>query len=181
MVLCAAALGFARAQAPPCGVANIRTEGSKVEDRFIPSSPAHVRAAVLKALPVLAAKLHKEEGGEIEAKTDQELFAMLQRKNRDSDVGGWLHRGLGTFGTFKIRIQPDNRDGQQGSALHIEFHRNAFRGRLGNELYATPLADEVQCLCKVLSPDDPEQNPRGSGGPQPVALPATSSLRKALP
>lgn len=180
-LLFAAAFGCAWAQTAPCGMAVIRTEGSKAEDRFLASPPAHVRTAVLKALPVLAAKLHKEQGDEIEAKTDVELYTMLRRKNEESGVSGWLHRGLGAFGTFKIRVRPKTRDGQPGTAIHIEFHKNAMRGRVGNELYATPLADEVECLCKVLSPEDPARNPRGAGAPAAAGATLNVKLGEGTP
>jgi hypothetical protein len=157
------------AQTPPCGIAVIRTEGSSIEDRFLPVAPEHVKASVIKAIPLLAAKIHKDDGMSLEAKTDTELYRILYRRNKDAGVKGF-YGGLGAMGTFRIEMSPETQNGLQGTRLHVEFHKNAMRGRMGNEKYATPLADEVACLVKTLSPVDPTLNPRGG-----AMLPPTSA------
>jgi hypothetical protein len=48
--------------------------------------------------------------------------------------------------------------------LHIEYHKNALKGRIGNERYATPLANEVECLAKSLVPPGRLQTGSTSAG-----------------
>jgi hypothetical protein len=68
---------------------------------------------------------------------------------------------LGALGKFTIDLKEAMQGGTNGTQLHIEFHHNAFQGRVGSQGYAQPLADETACLAKVLSTNDPVANPRG--------------------
>jgi hypothetical protein len=173
-----------RAQTPPCGVAIIQTAGPNTDERFVAAPPEQVKAAFLKALPALGAKVHKDEGFHIEAEIDTGLRQALQQKNKDSGVRG-KYAGLGALGKFTMDLREETRDGVKGSLLHIEFHKNGFVGRLGGEGYAQPLAEETACLTKLLSTNDPASNPRGleikdAGQPHPVTLPDNTPLKVLL-
>ncbi|HYW65133.1 MAG TPA: hypothetical protein VFB10_00365 [Candidatus Dormibacteraeota bacterium] len=173
------------AQTPPCGIAVIRTEGPKVDERFVAAPPAEVKTAVVKALPALAAKVHKDNGLEVEAKTDTDLYESLEKRNQDAGIHG-MRKGLGAMGTFTITIRETTQDGVSGSTLHIEFHKNAMSGRIGNEGYAEPLADETVCLVKVLSFNDLSKNPRGlaltaAAPARGIALPEATEMKVLLP
>jgi hypothetical protein len=173
-----------RAQTPPCGVAIIQTAGPNTDERFVAAPREQVKAAFLKALPALGAKVHKDEGFHIEAEIDTGLRQALQQKNKDSGVRG-KYAGLGALGKFTMDLREETRDGVKGSLLHIEFHKNGFVGRLGGEGYAQPLAEETACLTKLLSTNDPASNPRGleikdAGQPHPVTLPDNTPLKVLL-
>ena len=173
-----------RAETPPCGIAVIQTEGPKIGERFVAAPPEQVKVAVLKALPALASKLHKDEGFHLEAETDKEIYFILKRMNKDSGVRG-MYSGLGAFGTLRIDIREATQDEVKGSLLHIEFHKNAFVGRMGKEGYPQPLAEETVCLVKLLSTNDPATNPRGLESkdiapPRAVALPEGTPLKVLL-
>ncbi|HEV2728640.1 MAG TPA: hypothetical protein VGV15_01295, partial [Terriglobales bacterium] len=65
------------------------------------------------------------------------------------------------MGKIVVDIRETTQDGEKGSLVHIEFHKNGFVGRLGGEGYPKPLAEETVCLVKLLGPDDPVKAPRG--------------------
>ncbi len=182
--LFAATLCPLHAQAPPCGIAVVRAEGPKTDERFIAAPPEQVKSAVLKALPALAMKVHKDKGFQIEAKTDSGLLQVLEQKNRDAGVRGQM-AGI-AFGSMKIDIQGATQDSLAGSRLHIEFDKPAVLGRAvnhGND--AQPLAEETVCLVKLLSTNDPATNPRGlevkdAGPPHAVTLPDGTPLKVLL-
>jgi hypothetical protein len=172
------------AETPPCGVAIIQTAGPNTDERFVPAPPEQVKAALLKALPALGAKVHMDEGFHIGAEPDMGLRQAIQKKNMDSGVRG-KYAGLGALGKFTIDLREATQDGVKGSLLHIEFHKNGFVGRLGGEGYAQPLAEETTCLAKLLSTNDPASNPRGlevkdAGPPHPVTLPDNTPLKVLL-
>jgi hypothetical protein len=173
-----------RAQTPPCGIAIIQTEGPNTDERFVAAPPEQVKAALLKALPALGAKVERDEGFHIQAEPDMGLRQSIQQKNKDSGVRG-KYAGLGALGKFTIDLREATQDGVKGSLLHIEFHKNGFVGRLGGEGYAQPLAEETACLTKLLSTNDPASNPRGlevkdAGPPHPVTLPDNTALKVLL-
>src|ERR1700747_652418 len=123
------------AETPPCGIAIVRTEGPNMDERFAAAPPEQVKTALLKALPALGAKVHKDEGFHIEAEPDMGLRHSIQQKNMDSGVRG-KYAGLGALGKVTIDLREATQDGVKGSLLHIEFHKNGFVGRLGGEGYA---------------------------------------------
>jgi hypothetical protein len=173
-----------RAQTPPCGIAIIKTDGANIDERFIAAPPEQVKVALLKALPAMAAKVHKDEGLHIEARSDPELYAAILHMNRQSGAHGF-YGGLGAFGTFTIDLREALQAGVKGSLLHIEFHKNAVFGRMGNEGYPRPLAEETECLVKTLSTNDPAKNPRGlaskeAAPPRAVVLPDGTPLKVIL-
>ena len=172
------------AETPPCGVAIIRTQGPKVDERFVPAPPDQVKSALLKALPAVDGRVVKEKGFHIEAKTDMGLRQVEFRENRDAGVRGRT-AGWGALGEFKIDLSPATQDEVKGALLHIEFHKNAFVGRMGSDGYALPLAEETTCLVKLFSTNDPVANPRGlelkdAGPPHPVTLPDATPLKVLL-
>ena len=173
-------------QTPPCGRAVVTVGGAAREERFLPAAPAHVGASVRLALPVVAAKRTKESESRMEAKTDGELFRTLRQRNKEAGVGGIIHRGTGALGTFMIEYQAATENGIAGTRLTIEFHKNAFRGRVGSSEQATPLMDEAVCLAKILSPSDPEKFPRGAaekagtGETREVTVPEGTPLKVLL-
>jgi hypothetical protein len=173
-----------RAETPPCGIAIVRTEGPNTDERFVAAPPEQVKAALMKALPALGAKVEKDEGLHIKAEPDMGLRQTIQQKNKDSGVRG-KYAGLGALGKFTIDLRETTQDGVNGSLLHIEFHKNGFVGRLGGEGYAQPLAEETACLTKLLSTNDPASNPRGlevkdAGPPHAVTLPDRTPLKVLL-
>lgn len=172
------------AETPPCGIAIVRTEGPKIDERFVPAPPEQVKFAILRALPAVDGKVVKDKGFHIEAKTDMGLRQVEARENKDAGVKGRA-AGWGALGEFKIDISPATQDEVAGSLLHIEFHKNSFVGRMGNEGYAQPLAEETACLVKLFSTNDPATNPRGlevkdAGPPHTVALPDATPLKVLL-
>lgn len=174
----------AAAQTAPCGIEVVRTEGPKIDERFVPAPPEQVKFALLRALPAVASKVDKDNGFHIEAETDVSLWGVEIRKNRDAGLHGRT-AGLGAWGKFSIDIREATQDGVRGALLHIEFHKNAFKGRAGSDGYAQPLAEETVCLVKLLSTNDPASNPRGlevkdAGPPQAVTLPDGTPLKVLL-
>lgn len=180
----AATLCPLHAETPPCGIAVIRADGPKVDERFVAAPPEQVKAALLKALPAVAMKVHKDKGFQIETKTDSGLLQSAEEKNKDAGVHGAMH-GI-AFGSMKINIQEATQDGVTGSKLRIEFDKPAVLGRAvnhGND--AVPLAEETACLVKTLSTNDPVANPRGLPLPNPgtaraVSLPEGTPLQIQL-
>lgn len=150
----------AHAQTPPCGKAIVRTEGPKVDERFVAAPPEQVKIALLKATRAVGAKVHKDEGLHLETEDDMGVRQAIQQLNQDSGLRD-KYAGLGALGKIMVDIQETTREGEKGSLLHIEFHRNGFVGRMGNEGYSQPLAEETVCLVKLLSTNDPVMNPRG--------------------
>jgi len=61
------------AQTAPCGRPRLGPEDSASEIRFVPAGAEHVRASVLRALPVMDANQKKEKDGVITAKIDMSL------------------------------------------------------------------------------------------------------------
>lgn len=181
LVLLAVISGSLYAQTPPCGIGVFRTEGPKVDERFVAGPPEQVKAAVLKALPAVTAKVHKDEGLEIEAETDKDLYQTVYQMNKKAGVHG-ITKGLGASGKFTISIREATQDGVSGSILHIEFHKHTA----GNGGYAQPLTEETTCLVKVLTMNDLTNNPRGLQSNQPaparaIALPEGTPLKLVLP
>jgi len=170
------------AETPPCGIAVVRPEGSNVDERFVPAPPEQVKFALLRALPALASKVDKDDGFHIEAKTDIELWQIAARRNIDAGVRG----SRGAWGTFIVDIRQATQDEVRGALLHIEFHKNAFRGHAGSDGNAHPLAEETACLAKLLSSNDPASNPRGlenakeTGSPHAVTLPDATPVKVLL-
>jgi len=175
---------YLHAETPPCGIAIVRTEGPKMDERFVPAPPEQVKFALLRALPAVDGKVVKDKGFHIEAKTDMGLRQVEARENKDAGVRG-RGAGWGALGEFRIDISPATQDAVQGSLLHIQFHKNAFVGRMGGEGYAQPLAEETACLVKLFSTNDPATNPRGlevkdAGPPHTVTLPDATPLKVLL-
>jgi hypothetical protein len=175
---------YLQAETPPCGIAIVRTQGPKMDERFVPAPPEQVKFAVLRALRAVDGKVVKDQGFHIEGKTDMSLRQSVAQANKDAGVRG-RYAGLGALGEFKIDISPTTQDEVTGSLLHIEFHHNGFYGRMGGEGYAQPLAEETVCLVKLLSTNDPATNPRGlevkdAGPPHAVTLPDATPLKVLL-
>jgi hypothetical protein len=175
------------AQTPPCGRTVVATGGSSLEDRFLPSPPDHARQSLLRALPIMGAVPSKVSDLHIEAKTDTTLRMALFRINKKAGAKGWSGAGMGAGGTFNIEIKPETQNGVAGSQVHIAFNKNKFKGRIGNPNQATPLLEEAACLARILSPLDPEKNPRGmvpeSGiptEPREVAVPKGTPMKLLL-
>jgi len=173
----------AAAQTPPCGIEIVRAEGPKIDERFVAAPPEQVKAALLRALPAVAAKVHKDDGLHIEANSDNGLREAATRKNRDAGVRG-VSGGV-AFGPLIIDIREATQDQVKGSMLHIEYQK-PFAGRAFNKgNNAQPLAEETVCLVKLLSTNDPASNPRGlevkdAGPAHAVALPDATPLRVLL-
>ena len=162
------------AQMPPCGQPQLQADDAALEMRFIRAPVAHVRASVLRAIPVMGANLNKEKDGVIEAKVDMALAG------RSSSVQ------MPSSGTFTIEVTPVKLGGAAGSLLRVEFVRGWVGAAGSTGKYATPLADEVECLVSLLSPVDPSSNPRGQtpapppAGAREVSVPAQTTLKIAL-
>lgn len=172
------------AQTPPCGKAIVQTEGPKEYQQFVAAPPAQVKAAVLKAIPALGVKVHKDEGLHIETEDDTALRQAIQQMNRDSGVRG-SYAGMGAMGKIIIDIRETTEGAEKGSLLHVEFHKNGFVGRMGSEGYSKPLVEETACLVKLLGPYDPAKNPRGQESKEPstdhsVTLPEGTALKVLL-
>lgn len=173
------------AQTPPCGIAIVRTEDPKTDERFLPAPPEQVKFALLRALPAVEGKVAKDDGFHIEGKPDMGLRQVEAQENKDAGVRG-RSLGLGPLGEFKIDITPTTQNEVSGSLLHVEFHRNGFVGRkAGKGSYAQPLAEETECLVKLLSTNDPATNPRGlqvkdAGPPRAIALPEATPVKIVL-
>ena len=172
------------AQTPPCGKAVVQTEGPKIYEQFVPAPPEQVKANVLKAIPALGAKVHKDQGLHVETEDDTALRQAVQQMNKDSGVRG-KYEGMGAMGKIEIDIREATQGNEKGSLLHIEFHKNGFVGRMGSEGYSKPLAEETACLVKLLGPNDPVKNPRGEELPQTsparaVSLPEGTGLKVLL-
>jgi hypothetical protein len=177
------------AETPPCGRAIVTVSGAAVDDRFLPAPPAHVKASLLRALPVLGAKPTKEGDLVFEAKSDVDLFKSIITRNDQAGMKG-IRAGMGAMGTFNIEMTPGTQNGVAGTRVHVEFHKNAMKGRIGSSNQAMPLLDETACLVGLLSPADPQQNPRGAqtgtSAPQesavvlPQGTPVTLLLRDFL-
>jgi hypothetical protein len=171
------------AQIPPCGVAIVHSEGPKTYEQFVAAPPEQVKVALLKALPSVAAKVHKDEGLHIEADTDNEILGSIRQINSDAGVRG-SSAGL-AFGSLIIDIREATQDGAKGSMLRIKYEK-PFMGAASNRgNNAQPLAEETACLAKLLSTNDPAKNPRGlaleNGGiPHSVALPEGTMLKVLL-
>jgi hypothetical protein len=180
-----ASAGMALGQTPPCGVAVLRTGGEKVETRFLPAPPEHVRGAAIRALPSLGMRLQKDQERVIEGKSDLDFYKAISRQNRDAGVKGKVRSGLGAFGTAKIFLEPQTQEGVKGTLMRVEFHKNKMKGRLGSDRYAGPLADEIACLAKVQSQTDPAAAPRGLAPPErrevaEVTVPAGTKVKLLL-
>ena len=172
------------AQTPPCGRAIVQTEGPKDYEQFVAAPPEQVKTALLKAIPALGAKVHKDEGLHLETEDDIGLRQAIQQMNKDLGVRG-KYEGLGALGKIVADIQETTHDGEKGSLVHIEFHKNGFVGRLGGEGYPKPLFEETACLVKLLSPNDPVKSPRGqelqeTSPAHPAALPEGTPLKVLL-
>lgn len=184
LVLVVASTGLLRPQTPPCGKAIVQTEGPKNYEQFVPAAPEQVKAAVLKAVPALGAKVHKDEGLHVETEDDTALRQALQQTNRDSGVRG-SYAGTGAMGKIIIDIRETAQGSEKGSLLHVEFHKNGFVGRMGSEGYSKPLVEETACLVKLLGPYDPVKNPRGqdsqaSSTAHTIILPEGTALKVLL-
>lgn len=155
-----------------------------MDERFVPAPPEQVKFGLLRALPAVNAKVVKDKGFHIEAKTDMGLRQVEARQNFDAGVRG-RYAGLGAPGQFKIDIRPATQADVQGSLLHIEFHKHGAVLLRGLDGYAQPLAEETACLVKLLSTNDPAANPRGlevkdAGPPHTVTLPDATPLKILL-
>lgn len=173
-----------QSQTPPCGKAIVQTEGPKDYQQFVAAPPEQVKTALLKAIPALGAKVHKDEGLHIETEDDTALRQSLQQTNRDSGVRG-SYAGLGALGKILIDIRETTQGSEKGSLLRVEFHKNGFVGRMGSEGYAKPLVEETACLVKLLGPYDPAKNPRGQESQAPstaqsISLPDGTALKVLL-
>ncbi|HEV2728639.1 MAG TPA: hypothetical protein VGV15_01290 [Terriglobales bacterium] len=79
---------YLRAQTPPCGKAIVQTEGPKVYEQFVAAPPEQVKAALLKAIPAVGAKVHKDEGLHVETEDDMGMRQAIQQMNKDSGLRG---------------------------------------------------------------------------------------------
>jgi hypothetical protein len=166
------------AQTAPCGRSFLREGGEKEENRFVAAPVADVKASVIKALPAVYGKLKKDDGAEIEATIDADLEEAQQ---------GFGSKGMkrGSTGTFHIDVAPDTKDGVAGTRLQIKFSKGVIAS-MGSGKYATPLADETECLVGLLAQPDPSVNPRGptpaaaQANPHSVNLKADTPVKVAL-
>ena len=162
------------AQTTTCGQPQLGPEDSAMEIRFIRADVAHVRASVLRAILVMGANLSKEKVGIMEAKID---MALAGRSSAIQMPGS---------GTFSIEITPVKLGGATGSLLRVEFAKGWVGAAGSRGTYATPLADEVECLVGLLSPVEPSSNPRGQISVPPpaeareVSVPAKTAIKIAL-
>ena len=140
------------AQIPPCGVAIVRDNGSTTEDRLIPGALEAVKANVYRALPAVALKAEKDTGGEIRVKTDKTLWDTWRQANMEAGVGGISFKGTGGWTKGRIRLEEQANCATPGTRVRIEVERTKL---------ATALMDEIACLCKILSPNEPRTNPGG--------------------
>jgi hypothetical protein len=167
-------------QAPPCGVAFLRSsDGPKTDDRFVPASPEIVKADLLKALPALGYVVRKDQGLHVEALQDLQRLESIWETS--ADAGASRADAAIVSGPVSVEISEANYDGAQGSQLSIEF-KTGLMGHKGSN--AEPLAAETECLVKLLGTNDPSKNPRGepsenSGPPRDLKL-ARGTLMKVL-
>jgi hypothetical protein len=169
---------YAAAQTAPCGLDVIRPEGTAREERFVPSPPEDVRRAALKAIPALAAKISKDRGLHIEAKTDRELWQVVNEQARETGNAGFM--GVGAFGTFHIDIAPALENGVSGSRLTVQFKKNKMKGRFGASEFATPFINEAVCLSTLFAtvPVEDGSGPIATAETgQAVVLPAGTPVR----
>ncbi len=164
----------ALAQTAPCGRDFLREGGEKEENRFIPAPFENVKASVIKALPSVYGKLKKDEGAHIEAAIDGDL--------EEAEQKGFGSKGMkrGSTGTFHIDLTPDKKDGLAGTRLQIRFSKGVIAS-MGSGKYSTPLADETECLVKLLVQIDPTTNPRGSAPASAPANPRSVNLKADTP
>ncbi len=165
LLLLVAGATLSIAQTAPCGRNVVAFSGSSKEDRFLPAPAEHVKACVLRALPVVASRLSKENGLSLEAKTDMALWRSVQQRREDSGVGMWgrskYARPAG-MGTFYVSMEPSSEDNIAGTRLRIEFRISRMRSTAAaTSAVATPLMEEVACLTQILTPGDPLKSPRG--------------------
>lgn len=166
-------------QAPPCGVAMIRSsDGPKIDERFIPAPPEVVKEDLLKALPALGYIVRKDQGLHIEALQDLRLLNSIWEVN--ADAGDRDARIVS--GPVSADIREASQAGTQGSQLSITF-KTGFLGHKGSN--AEPLAAETECLVKLLGTNDPSKNPRGdssekSSPPQAIQLPEGTPVKVLL-
>ena len=142
------------AQTAPCGIKTLKLGGEKEEVRFIPASLDYVKDSVKRALPSVAADLKTEQPGHIEAKIDVALWDAM--KNRAFGSEGI--KSNAAIGVLHIDLATASQDGVEGTTLKISFSKHGF----GNGSYGGPLADETECLVKLLSPIDPTVHPTGA-------------------
>ena len=152
------------AQTSPCGRDIVAVGGSSTEERFLEAAPNHVKASLVRALPVVAAKLEKDQGMKMRAKTDIKLLKSWNRRNKEAGIDGFSRHGIGGMGKFEIELKPTVKDGKEGTQVRIDFHKNKLVGRSGSSEQATPLMEETTCLVGILSDFDPVANPRGPAG-----------------
>lgn len=150
------------AQTAPCGIKTLKLGGEKEEVRFIPASRDYVEDSVKRALPSVAADLKTDQPGHIEAKIDVELWDAM--KNRAFGSEGI--KSNAAIGVLHIDLATATQDGVPGTTVKISFSKHG----LGNGSYGGPLADETECLVKLLSPIDPTAHPTGAVS----AVPQTS-------
>jgi hypothetical protein len=168
-----------KGQAPPCGVAVIRSsDGPKTDERFIPVPPEVVKENVLKALPALGYIVRKNEGLHIEAIQEIQLMQSIWETNRDAGI---LDARL-VSGPVSVDVRATSETGTPGSQLSILF-KTGFMGHKGSN--AEPLAAETECLVKLLGTNDPSKNPRGdslgkSSPRQAIKLPVGTPVKVLL-
>ena len=152
---------FAQDGGVPCGIDVIRAGRPKVDDRFVPSPPEHVKYALLRAFPDVGWKVTKDEGLYLQGEKDMGLTQVLAQKNNDEGAKG-RNSGVGALGKWSVDLKEATQDGVHGTQIHIEFHSNKLVGRAaGTDTLVEPLGDETACLSKLLSGNDPVANPRG--------------------
>ncbi len=165
-LLLLAACAMLPAQTAPCGRNIVTVGGSAKEERFLPAPAEHVKACLLRALPVVAAKLSKDKGLSVEAKTDRALYASLAQQHKEGGVGSFwsFERSLNArpVGTFYVSMEPSSENSITGTRLRIEFQKSVMKSSLrATSQAATPLMEEVACLAQILTPGDPLKSPRG--------------------
>ncbi len=119
----------------------------------------YVSDSVKRALPSVAADLKTDQPGHIEAKIDVELWDAM--KNRAFGSEGM--KSNGAIGVLHIDLATSSQNGVEGTTLKISFSKHG----LGNGSYGGPLADETECLVKLLSPVDPTAHPTGAVSAMP--------------
>lgn len=161
------------AQTAPCGINTLKLGGEKEEVRFIPAPLEYVQDSVKRALPSVAADLKTDQPGHIEAKIDVELWDAM--KNRAFGSEGM--KSNGAIGVLHIDLATASQDGAQGTTVKISFSKHG----LGNGSYGGPLADETECLVKLLSPIDPTAHPTGTVSAMPQATIEDVNVKAGTP